>query len=102
MRGQWGSCQFSKGFCGDGGIDPLRTLGTQGQRERLKVVLMVGGPVCLLGVEVASELADLQPGLGESSEGLALRTEVVWEAERQAEGRAEWGVAPRPGSPESS
>lgn len=58
--------------------------------------------MCLLGVEVASELADLQPSLGESSEGLALWTEVVWEAERHAEGQAEWGVAPRPGSPESS
>ena len=47
------------------------------------MVPMVGGPVCLLGVEVASELADLQPGLRESSGSLALRTEVVWEAERR-------------------
>lgn len=57
------------------------------------MVPMVGGPVCLLGVEVASELADLQPGLRESSGSLALRTEVVWEAERRPAGLS--GVWPQ-------
>lgn len=49
VRGQWGSCQFSKGFCRDGGIDPLRALGTQGQRERSYSGADGGGTCVSLG-----------------------------------------------------